>query len=120
MKIGLGKLDSDTQIISSSWHLLVGGIYYPFSENSVLKIDVLEAGEMGNPKDLSNLARRLGPSKHQGCTMEQRKKVAWSDESRFLLHHLDGQVCVLLSYSTWGNTCRHDAIWEEGKAAELV
>ncbi len=29
---------------------------------------------------------------HQNWTMEQCKKVAWSDESRFLLHHLDGCV----------------------------
>ena len=26
--------------------------------------------------------------------MEQWKKVAWSDESCFLLRHVDGQVCV--------------------------
>ena len=26
--------------------------------------------------------------------MEQLKKVAWSDESHFLLHHMDAQVCV--------------------------
>ena len=31
---------------------------------------------------------------HQNWTTEQWKKVAWSDESRFLLHHVDGQVCV--------------------------
>ena len=28
--------------------------------------------------------------------MEQWKKVAWSDESRFLLHHVDGRVRVRL------------------------
>ncbi|KAK3524449.1 hypothetical protein QTP70_029313 [Hemibagrus guttatus] len=26
--------------------------------------------------------------------MEQWKMVAWSDESHFLLHHMDGRVCV--------------------------
>ncbi|MCJ8748985.1 hypothetical protein PDJAM_G00170790 [Pangasius djambal] len=31
---------------------------------------------------------------HQNWTMEQWKKVAWSDESRFLLHHVDGRVRV--------------------------
>ena len=31
---------------------------------------------------------------HQNWTTEQWKKVAWSDESRFLLHHVDGRVCV--------------------------
>ena len=30
----------------------------------------------------------------QNWTMEQWKKVAWSDESRFLLHHVDGRVRV--------------------------
>ncbi|KAK3516869.1 hypothetical protein QTP70_027070, partial [Hemibagrus guttatus] len=29
---------------------------------------------------------------HQNWTTEQWKKVAWSDESRFLLHHVDGRV----------------------------
>ncbi|KAK3533242.1 hypothetical protein QTP70_013655 [Hemibagrus guttatus] len=33
---------------------------------------------------------------HQNWTTEQWKKVAWSDESRFLLHHVDVQVCVRL------------------------
>ncbi|MCJ8732479.1 hypothetical protein PDJAM_G00211810 [Pangasius djambal] len=31
---------------------------------------------------------------HQNWTTEQWRKVAWSDESRFLLHHLDGRVRV--------------------------
>ncbi|KAF3698669.1 hypothetical protein EXN66_Car014356 [Channa argus] len=31
----------------------------------------------------------------QNWTMEQWKKVAWSGESRFLLHHVDGRVHVL-------------------------
>ena len=31
---------------------------------------------------------------HQNCTMVQWKKVAWSDESCFLLHHVNGWVCV--------------------------
>uniref|UniRef100_A0A8P4G4M8 Transposable element Tcb1 transposase n=1 Tax=Dicentrarchus labrax TaxID=13489 RepID=A0A8P4G4M8_DICLA len=31
---------------------------------------------------------------HQNWTTEQWKKVAWSDESCFLLHHVDGQVRV--------------------------
>ena len=31
---------------------------------------------------------------HQNWTLEQWKKVAWSDESRFLLDHADGRVCV--------------------------
>uniref|UniRef100_A0A3Q3JTD4 Transposase Tc1-like domain-containing protein n=1 Tax=Monopterus albus TaxID=43700 RepID=A0A3Q3JTD4_MONAL len=31
---------------------------------------------------------------HQNWTMEKWKKVAWSGESRFLLHHVDGQVHV--------------------------
>ncbi|KAJ8276573.1 hypothetical protein COCON_G00083250, partial [Conger conger] len=30
----------------------------------------------------------------QNWTLEQWKKVVWSDESRFLLHHVDGQVRV--------------------------
>ena len=29
---------------------------------------------------------------HQNWTMEQWKSVVWSDESRFLLHHVDGRV----------------------------
>lgn len=34
-----------------------------------------------------------------GCrnwTLEQSKKVARSDDSRFILRHVDGHVCVLL------------------------
>ena len=31
---------------------------------------------------------------HQNRTTEQWKKVAWTDESRFLLHHVDGRVRV--------------------------
>ena len=34
-------------IISSSCHLLVGGIHEAASEHVVLKVDVLEAGKMG-------------------------------------------------------------------------
>ncbi|KAK3525149.1 hypothetical protein QTP86_019533, partial [Hemibagrus guttatus] len=33
---------------------------------------------------------------HQNWTTEQWKKVAWSDESHFLLHHVDGRVRVRL------------------------
>ncbi|KAK3530635.1 hypothetical protein QTP86_029561 [Hemibagrus guttatus] len=40
-------------LISSSWHLLVGGIYSAASEHFVLKVDVLEAGKMDKRKDLS-------------------------------------------------------------------
>lgn len=31
---------------------------------------------------------------HQNWTTEQQKKLAWSDESRFLLRHVAGRVCV--------------------------
>lgn len=31
---------------------------------------------------------------HQNLTMEQCKRVAWSEESHFLLHHMDGRVHV--------------------------
>ena len=43
-----------TLIISLQWHLSRGGIYYATSEQSVLEVDVLEAGKMGNRKDLSD------------------------------------------------------------------
>ncbi|MCI4375533.1 hypothetical protein PGIGA_G00110650 [Pangasianodon gigas] len=33
---------------------------------------------------------------HQNWTMEQWKKVPWSNESRFLLHHVDSQVHIHL------------------------
>ena len=33
-------------------------------------------------------------SEHQNWTTAQWKKVAWTDESRFLLHHMDGRVHV--------------------------
>ncbi|ROL46605.1 hypothetical protein DPX16_3702 [Anabarilius grahami] len=33
---------------------------------------------------------------YQNWTTEQWKKVAWSDESRFLLHHVDGRVRLRL------------------------
>ena len=41
-------------IILLQWHLSRGGIYYAASEQSVLEVDVLDAGEMGRSKDLSN------------------------------------------------------------------
>ncbi|KAK3516948.1 hypothetical protein QTP70_028239, partial [Hemibagrus guttatus] len=79
-------------------------------------------GKMGKRKDLSEfdkgqivMARRLDQSISKtaalvGCsqsvvvsiyqkwsknwTREQWKKVAWSDETCFLFHHMDGRVCV--------------------------
>jgi len=38
--------------------------------------------------------RQQWAREHQNWTTEQWKKVAWSDESCFLLHHVDGRVCV--------------------------
>ena len=38
--------------------------------------------------------RQQWAREHQNWTTEQWKKVAWSDESRFLLHHVDGRVRV--------------------------
>ncbi|ROL51094.1 Transposable element Tc1 transposase [Anabarilius grahami] len=35
--------------------------------------------------------RQQWAREHPNWTTEQWKKVAWSDESRFLLHHLDGR-----------------------------
>ncbi|GBL78665.1 Transposable element Tc1 transposase [Araneus ventricosus] len=32
--------------------------------------------------------------KHRDWTMDEWKRVAWSDESRFLIHHVDGRVRV--------------------------
>ncbi|GBM09694.1 Transposable element Tc1 transposase [Araneus ventricosus] len=32
--------------------------------------------------------------KHREWTMDEWKRVAWSDESRFLIHHVDGRVRV--------------------------
>ena len=40
-------------MISTSWHLLVGGIYQAASEHVVLKVDVLEAGKMVKHDDWS-------------------------------------------------------------------
>ncbi|GBL74631.1 hypothetical protein AVEN_235529-1 [Araneus ventricosus] len=31
---------------------------------------------------------------HRDCTMDEWERVAWSDESRFLIHHIDGRVRV--------------------------
>ncbi|GBN47882.1 hypothetical protein AVEN_39364-1 [Araneus ventricosus] len=31
---------------------------------------------------------------HRDWTMDEWKRVAWSDESRFLIHHIDGRVRV--------------------------
>ncbi|KAK3565242.1 hypothetical protein QTP86_001495 [Hemibagrus guttatus] len=47
-----------TLMISSSWHLLVGGIYSAASEHFVLKVDVLEAGKMDKRKDLSEFDKK--------------------------------------------------------------
>ncbi|KAK3523811.1 hypothetical protein QTP70_010172 [Hemibagrus guttatus] len=40
--------------------------------------------------------RQQWAREHQNWTTEQWKKVVWSDESRFLLHHVDGRVRVCL------------------------
>lgn len=40
-------------IISSARQLSVGGIYLKSSEHFALKVDLLEAGKMGDCKDLS-------------------------------------------------------------------
>ncbi|GBN40719.1 hypothetical protein AVEN_12355-1 [Araneus ventricosus] len=32
--------------------------------------------------------------KHRDCTMDEWKRVAWSDESHFLIHYVDGRVRV--------------------------
>ncbi|GBN52867.1 hypothetical protein AVEN_183487-1 [Araneus ventricosus] len=32
--------------------------------------------------------------KHRDWTMDEWKRVSWSDESRFLIHHVDGCVRV--------------------------
>lgn len=46
---------------------------------------------------------------------EQWKKVVSSVELHFLLHHVDGWLCVQ------GLPGQHmDALWEEGKSAEAV
>ncbi|GBM07790.1 hypothetical protein AVEN_33085-1 [Araneus ventricosus] len=31
---------------------------------------------------------------HRDWTMDERKRVSWSDESRFLIHHIDGRTRV--------------------------
>ncbi|GBM92861.1 hypothetical protein AVEN_200095-1 [Araneus ventricosus] len=66
---------------------------------------------MGKAADLSEfdrgqivMARRLGTSitetallwaqEHRDWTMDAWKRVSWSDESRFLIHHVDGRVRV--------------------------
>ena len=41
-------------MILLQWHLSRGGIYEAASEQSVLEVDVLDAGEMGRSKDLSD------------------------------------------------------------------
>ena len=45
----LKPLTGEVNNISIQWHLSSGGIYY-----TVVKVDVLEAGKMGNCKDLSD------------------------------------------------------------------
>lgn len=35
-----------------------------------------------------------GPCNHWHWTINDWKRVAWSDESGFLLHHVDGRACV--------------------------
>ena len=55
---------------------------------------------------------------HQNWTTEQWEKVVWSDESCFLLHQVDGRVCVSVAYL--GNTWHQDALWEESKLTEAV
>ena len=83
-----------TLIISSSWHLLVGGIYQAVSEHVVLKVDVLEEGKIGKPNDFSVfdkgqivLARQLNQSINKtaalvGCSQSAVVNIyqKWSKE----------------------------------------
>lgn len=46
---------------------------------------------------------------HQNWAIEKWKKLVWSDESRFPLHHVDNQVCV---EKRW----QENSLWEEESA----
>ena len=50
-------------------------------------------------------------------TLEQWLVVAWSDESRFLLYHVDG--CVRVRRLP-GDVMAQDALWEDDKPVEGV
>ena len=52
----------------------------------------------------------MGLQTSQGA-MEQRKNLVWSDESRFLLNHMDGRVHV---------HHLHGELWEESKLTGAV
>ena len=55
--------------------------------------------------------RQQWACEHQNWTTEQWKKLARSDDSRFLLHHVDGRVLVCCLP---GEHMAQDALWEEG------
>lgn len=48
----------------------------------------------------------------ENWTMEQQKKAAWSDKLHFLLHHVDGWVCVRHSL---GKRWHQNALWEKAR-----
>ncbi len=48
--------------------------------------------------------------------MEHWKKVAWSDESLYVLDQLDGWVCVVYLGKIW----QQNALWEEGRQTDAV
>ena len=47
-----------------------------------------------------HLRKLLLAHHHKNCSIQQRKKVAYFDKSCFLLHHVDGWVCV--HWLAWG------------------
>lgn len=46
-----------------------------------------------------------------------RRQVAWSDESRFPLHYVDGQVCDVIFL---GKRWHQDALWDKGKSVKAL
>ena len=108
-----------TLIISSAWHLLVGGTYQAASENVVIKVDVLEAGKMGKCNYLSKfvkghivMARPLGHSISKTAALVRcfqsavvstksgpRKEQWWTGDraGQHSLMHVGSEGCVVQS-----------------------
>uniref|UniRef100_A0AAY5JYT4 Cadherin domain-containing protein n=1 Tax=Esox lucius TaxID=8010 RepID=A0AAY5JYT4_ESOLU len=98
----------------------IGSTIVPGSNGNTLVLPERWRGESGEVRPFI-MVPRLTPvhcqkllewaCEHQNWTTEQWKKVACSDESSFLLHHMDGQVRVAYLENSW----HQDALWEASR-----
>ncbi len=106
-----------TLIIALQWDLSRGGIYCPASEQSVLEINVLEAGKMGKQKDIGQIEgeNQKGVSDISPTLQESQNKtftIVWSDFVYWFQLYII-KNCTLMDDSTFAskNSSLRAFIW---------